>query len=109
MKNICKSSEPTALKNYKGRFLTQFRRWNDLKKNHKTLKAIRHTLEKDQKGLCAYCEIELGENNRSVEHFIPCNQSTKENNYDLYWSNLLAVCFPPGCLLETTWVSVFRK
>ena len=101
MKNICKYSEPTALKNYKGRFLTQFRRWNDLKKNHKTLKAIRHTLEKDQKGLCAYCEIELGENNRSVEHFIPCNQSTKENNYDLDWSNLLAVCFPPGCLLET--------
>lgn len=101
MKNICKSLEPTELKDYKERFSSQFRRWNDLKKKQKTLKAIRHTLEKDQKGLCAYCEIELGENNRSVEHFIPCNQSTKENNYDLDWSNLLAVCFPPGCLLET--------
>jgi uncharacterized protein (TIGR02646 family) len=100
MKNICKSFEPIELKDYKERFSSQFRRWNDLKKKKKTLRAIRHTLEKDQKGLCAYCEIELSENNRSVEHFIPCNQSTKENNYDLDWSNLLAVCFPPGCLLE---------
>ena len=46
MKNICKSSEPTELKEYKERFSSQFRRWKDLKKNQKTLNAIRHTLEK---------------------------------------------------------------
>ena len=40
--------------------------------------------------------MSLHENNRSVEHFIPCNQSTKENNYDLDWQNMLAICLPPG-------------
>jgi hypothetical protein len=38
----------------------------------------------------------LYEKNRSVEHFIPCNQSTKENNHDLDWQNMLAICLPPG-------------
>jgi uncharacterized protein (TIGR02646 family) len=101
MKNIYKSPEPKELEKYRERFSKEFRRWNDLKKNKKTLIAIRDNLEKDQKGLCAYCEIELNETNRSVEHFIPCNQSTLDNNYDLQWSNLLAVCLPPGSLIDT--------
>ncbi len=96
MKNVLKSPEPEELKNYKKRFSSQFKRWNDLKKNKETLNAIRKTLASDQKGLCAYCEMSLHENNRSVEHFIPCSQSTKENNHDLDWRNMLAICLPPG-------------
>ena len=96
MKNVLKSPEPEELKNYKKRFSSQFKRWNDLKKNKETLNAIRDTLVSDQKGICAYCEMSLHENNRSVEHFIPCRESTKENNHDLDWQNMLAICLPPG-------------
>jgi uncharacterized protein (TIGR02646 family) len=96
MKNVHKSSEPEELKRYKERFSSQFKKWTDLKKNKNTFNAIRNTLVADQKGLCAYCEMALYENNRSVEHFIPCNQSTKENNHDLDWQNMLAICLPPG-------------
>ena len=96
MKNVLKSPEPEELKKYKGRFSSQFKRWNDLKKNKETLNAIRDKLSSDQKGLCAYCEMSLHENNRSVEHFIPCRESTKENNHDLDWQNMLGICRPPG-------------
>jgi uncharacterized protein (TIGR02646 family) len=96
MKNVIKSPEIEELKNYRNRFSSQFKKWKDLKKNRDTLNAIRDTLVSDQKGLCAYCEMSLHENNRSVEHFIPCNQSTKENNHDLDWQNMLAICLPPG-------------
>ncbi|ALB43276.1 MAG: TIGR02646 family protein [Nostocales cyanobacterium LacPavin_0920_SED1_MAG_38_18] len=96
MKKVLKSPEPEELKKYKGRFSLQIKRWSDLKKNRETLNAIRDTLATDQKGLCAYCEMSLHEKNRSVEHFIPRNQSTKENNHDLDWQNMLAICLPPG-------------
>ncbi|QEI39638.1 hypothetical protein BMF77_00191 [Dolichospermum sp. UHCC 0315A] len=96
MKKVLKSPEPEELKNYRERFSSQFKRWNDLKKNKETLNAIRKTLASDQKGLCAYCEMSLHENNRSVEHFIPCRESAKENNHDLDWQNMLGICRPPG-------------
>jgi len=59
VKNVLKSPEPEELKNYKKRFYSQFKRWNDLKKNKETLNAIRKNLASDQKGLCAYCEMSL--------------------------------------------------
>jgi hypothetical protein len=52
MKKVLKSPEPEELKNYRERFSSQFKRWNDLKKNKETLNAIRKTLASDQKGLC---------------------------------------------------------
>jgi uncharacterized protein (TIGR02646 family) len=93
---VRKSPEIEELKKYKNQYSSQFRRWKQLKKNKDTFDSIRDTLASDQKGLCAYCEMSLHEKNRSVEHFIPCNQSTKENNYDLDWQNMLAICLPPG-------------
>ncbi|WP_071190365.1 retron system putative HNH endonuclease [Trichormus sp. NMC-1] len=96
MKNVCKSPEPEELQKYKTRFSLQVKRWSDVKSNRITFNAIRDTLASDQKGLCAYCEMSLHENNRSVEHFIPRNQSTKENNHDLDWQNMLGICLPPG-------------
>ncbi len=100
MKRVLKSTEQPKLEEYKKRYSSQFRKWEDLKKNAKTHGAVCKTLVTDQKGLCAYCEIALHEKNRSVEHFIPCNQSTKEKNHDLDWSNMLAVCLSPGGLME---------
>jgi uncharacterized protein (TIGR02646 family) len=95
MKKVLKSPEPEELKNYKKRYSSQFKRYADLKKN-RAFEKVRDTLASDQKGLCAYCEMSLHKNNRSVEHFIPCNESTKENNHDLDWQNMLAICLPPG-------------
>ncbi|WP_413171425.1 retron system putative HNH endonuclease [Anabaena azotica] len=100
MKNVRKSPEPEELQKYRLRFNSQFKRWNDLKSSRETLNAIRDTLASDQKGLCAYCEMSLHENNRSVEHFFPRNQSTKENNHDLDWQNMLGICLPPGGLKD---------
>jgi uncharacterized protein (TIGR02646 family) len=99
VKKVLKSPEPVELKNYKKRYSSQFKRYADLKKN-RAFEKVRDTLASDQKGLCAYCEMSLHENNRSVEHFIPCNQSTKENNHDLDWQNMLAICLPPGGLKD---------
>ncbi|ELS32809.1 hypothetical protein Pse7429DRAFT_2014 [Pseudanabaena biceps PCC 7429] len=36
----------------------------------------------------------------SVEHFMPCEQSTPEVNHDLDWQNMLAICRPPGAITE---------
>jgi len=40
MKNVIKSPEPEEIKIYKNRFSSQFKRWNDLKKNKETLGSI---------------------------------------------------------------------
>ncbi|MEE3718545.1 retron system putative HNH endonuclease [Tumidithrix elongata RA019] len=96
MKNVLKSSEPEELQNYKKRYSTQFRRWNNLKQSRDTLTSIRSTLISDQKGLCAYCEMSIYQKPFSVEHFFPCEQSTREENHDLNWQNMLAICIPPG-------------
>jgi uncharacterized protein (TIGR02646 family) len=107
MKKVLKSPEPSELKNYKERSdqkmqsSSRFSKWKDVKGNRETYDAIRTTLLSDQKGLCAYCEMALTTENRSVEHFIPCEISTKEKNHDLDWSNILAVCLDPGGLEKT--------
>lgn len=97
MKNICKSSEPPELEKYKEKFSGEFKRWKTLAKARSQLKkdvkdAIRTNLEIDQKGLCAYCEINLHEQDCSVDHFIPCEQSTQAQNNDLAWLNMLVTC-----------------
>jgi uncharacterized protein (TIGR02646 family) len=49
----------------------------------------------DQRGLCAYCEIDIRDNNPlncRVEHFHPKSDITPNHNWSLDWSNLLGVC-----------------
>ena len=92
MKNVLKSPEPEELRKYKKRYASQFPRWENLQQNKKSYNPTRDTLISDQKGICAYCEIDLHPKDRCVEHFIPRNQSTRENNYDLYWQNMLVNC-----------------
>jgi uncharacterized protein (TIGR02646 family) len=91
MKNVLKSSEPDELKKYKNKNASQFKRWKNFKRNG-PYNSLRETLVIDQKGLCAYCEIDLHPSDRCVDHFIPRHQSTRGNNYDLDWQNMLANC-----------------
>jgi len=51
VKKVLKSPEPEEIKNYKKRFSSQFKKWNDLKKNKETFNAIRDTLASDQSGM----------------------------------------------------------
>lgn len=49
----------------------------------------------DQKGLCAYCEIDISDNEPlkcRVEHFHPKSDQTTAHNWALDWFNMLAVC-----------------
>lgn len=74
--------------------------WEQFKGNnpgaHPEIKA---TLIRDQRGLCAYCEIDLaqyggqGLDDFRVEHFHPKKRPPHPPpNHDLNWQNLLGVC-----------------
>lgn len=61
---------------------------------------VQNQLVKDQHGLCAYCEIEISPGKKSrglgdfrVDHFHPKRRPPNPPpNWDLEWTNLLAVC-----------------
>jgi uncharacterized protein (TIGR02646 family) len=93
MKNVLKSAEPQVLTDYQKRFIKQAlpRTWDQFRSNRKS-DSVCEQLAVDQKGVCAYCEIDITERDRSVEHVIPKHTSTKGNNYHLSWPNLLIVC-----------------
>lgn len=91
MKNVLKSPEPSDLQKYKKKNISQYKTWKSFKRTS-AYNSVRETLIRDQKGLCAYCEIDLHTSDRCIEHFIPRHQSTQENNYDLDWQNMLANC-----------------
>lgn len=61
-------------------------------------KAVKASLTRDQRGLCAYCEIDLAFGNGQglddfrVEHFFPKKPHEPPPNRSLDWNNLLAVC-----------------
>ena len=59
---------------------------------------VKQQLTADQRGLCAYCEIDLhihaqnGLDDFRVEHFHPKKPHNPPPNHALEWQNLLAVC-----------------
>lgn len=61
-------------------------------------KDVKKQLINDQKGLCAYCEIDLASGHGKalddfrVEHFHPENPHDPPPNHALDWFNLLGVC-----------------
>lgn len=69
--------------------------WNSFR-NTDVYKAVVEALWKDQRGLCAYCEIDLirsegsGYSDIRVEHFHPKSDSHPE--WTFKWSNLLLTC-----------------
>jgi uncharacterized protein (TIGR02646 family) len=52
------------------------------------------TLQTDQAGLCAYCELEATKeaNSLQIEHIIAKSHQDPACNWALHWPNLLAVC-----------------
>lgn len=55
----------------------------------------RSTCITDQKGLCAYCEIDIRDNDPlkcRVEHFHPKSDLETSHNWALDWKNMLGVC-----------------
>jgi uncharacterized protein (TIGR02646 family) len=55
----------------------------------------RKTAVADQGGLCAYCEIDIRDNDPlkcRVEHFHPKSDTSTTHNWALDWNNLLAAC-----------------
>lgn len=56
---------------------------------------IRKQTHQDQGGLCAYCEIDIRDNDSlksRIEHFHPKSDRSSGVNWALDWGNMLAVC-----------------
>ena len=53
---------------------------------------LRDTLARNQHGLCAYCEIELRESRRQIEHVIPRSDEMVGNQGTLDVANMVACC-----------------
>lgn len=99
MKKVVKSAQEPEL-------LAQYRQENpddnwkkDFKPNNPDgYKQVKQQLIDDQKGLCAYCEIDLkpghgkGTDDFRVEHFHPENPHNPPPNHALDWSNMLGCC-----------------
>ncbi|MGN7610756.1 retron system putative HNH endonuclease [Magnetococcales bacterium HHB-1] len=97
MKRILKGNEPESLKNYRDEKPNA--RWERMKGEDKeSYKDCRKNALKDQKGLCAYCEIKINANNDSehlrcrIEHFHPKSDQSSDHNWGLDWHNIIVTC-----------------
>lgn len=98
MKRVLKLAEPPELIRY--RRAAPQSTWDQMKVaphfgGPAAYVACRQTLLSDQGGICAYCEIDIRDNDPlkcRVEHFHPKSDVTPAHNWSLDWNNLLAVC-----------------
>lgn len=73
--------------------------WEQFRSGKPRYRAIQQQLLSDQRGLCAYCEIQLltypedaRANDFRVEHFWPKSPHLPPPNWALEWKNLLGCC-----------------
>ena len=68
--------------------------WDEFKshKRGESFKKVRDSLIQNQHNLCAYCEIDLIESDRQIEHFIPRSDLIDGQESELEITNLLACC-----------------
>jgi len=98
VKCIIKGVEPPTLKSY--RQAKPNAEWEEMKNDplfngQGAYQDCRSRSIDDQKGLCAFCEIDIRDNSPlkcRVEHFHPKSDHTIANNWALDWQNMLAVC-----------------
>lgn len=98
MKRCLKGSEPASLRVY--RQAKPDSTWDELREDphHGGQDAyldIRTQTHTDQGGLCAYCEIDIRDNESTksrIEHFHPKSDKNQNINWALDWHNMLAVC-----------------
>lgn len=98
MKRVLKGVEPTSSQSY--RQAQPRATWEELRDDaqHGGKQAyadIRTQTHLDQGGLCAYCEIDIRDNDplkSRIEHFHPKSDKNSATNWALAWHNMLAVC-----------------
>ncbi len=96
MKRVTSPDEPPEL--------TAFRRqnpsntWDQMRNDGEgrvAYEVVRTKLNKGQGGLCAFCEVNIHDNDPlkcRVEHFHPKADTSTTHNWALSWENMLAVC-----------------
>lgn len=95
MKTIHKTAEPAALEAF--RHSNPAADWNRFRADQQgqSYQATKAALMQDQKGLCAFCETDLGSDTsrQRIEHFHPKSDTANpDTNWALDWRNMLAVC-----------------
>ncbi len=98
MKRILKGNEPSTLTAYRN--AAPLSQWDEMKNNphyggQQSYQDCRTELVIQQGGLCAYCEIDIHDNDPlkcRVEHFHPKSDVNPQHNWALDWQNMLAVC-----------------
>lgn len=72
---------------------TEGRRWEAFKNEEQAMYAlIKERLLQNQQGLCAFCECELTEYNREIEHFRPKNSTSPEQDWTICFTNYTLSC-----------------
>jgi uncharacterized protein (TIGR02646 family) len=94
MKPIRKGVEPNELARYRDRFSSRATppKWKEFKTSSERRDSVRGRLLEDQRGLCAYCEIDLTTHDQAVEHIVPAHRTSRHEDWDLRWDNLLLTC-----------------
>ncbi len=98
MKRVAKGAEPAALQAYRQaqpQALWEAMRGDVLHGGAQAYADIRTQTHEDQGGLCAYCEIDIRQNDSlksRIEHFHPKSDRGAGVNWALAWDNMLAVC-----------------
>jgi len=73
--------------------------WDSFRRNNKRYQSVAKLIQMDQRGLCAYCEIDFLEKTTEknlpdfrVEHFHPKSPHFPPPNWGLDWTNLFGTC-----------------
>lgn len=106
MKTCLKSNEPTSLTDYRAKCPEST--WDEFRDDpfHGGMAAYpeaKTALVKDQRGLCAYCEIRIAHElsdekiaakkaEQRIEHFHPKEDVQRPPNWALHWPNMWVVC-----------------
>lgn len=72
---------------------TESERWEAWKNEcQEACAAVLDCLQKNQYGLCAFCEIPLSETNRQIEHFVPKSLTTTTQDWTINFENYTLAC-----------------
>lgn len=89
MKHIVKQEEPQGFVTWK--VGGQNRTYRGLNRNYRIKSVLRNSILEEQGYICCYCERELKDNDRHIEHFKP-KDSNKFPQLQLEYSNLFCSC-----------------
>jgi 5-methylcytosine-specific restriction endonuclease McrA len=91
MRHIPDGIEPQELKEF--RVARPNATWDDFRNEAQdAYKRLLEQVVSHQCGLCAYCEIDLSETDRMIEHFHPKSDMSSGHNWGLDFENMLATC-----------------